>query len=126
MTKDLIRALETRYGGTIPFSRAAVLLGVSERVLLQKVVANEVLVLDHDGQYHFPTFQFVNGNIIPGLAGVLKAAKAPQEEVLSILLEKCFGDDTTYIDLLKAGITEVELNYLTETLEAFFQGDLAP
>ena len=126
MVEALLRKLETRYGGSIPFSRAAVLLRVSERVLLQKVVANEVLVLDHDNQYHFPMFQFVMGGIIPGLAGVLKSAKAPQEEVLSILLEECLGGDTTYVDLLKAGITEVELNYLTETLEVYFQGDLAP
>ena len=126
MTEALLRKLETRYGGSIPFSRAATLLRISERVLLQKVVANEVLVIDHDNQYHFPMFQFVNGKIIPGLSGVLKAAKAPQEEVLCILLEECIGGDSTYIDLLKAGITEVELNYLTETMEAYFQGDLAP
>lgn len=126
MTEALLRKLETRYGGSIPFSRAATLLRISERVLLQKVVANEVLVIDHDNQYHFPTFQFVNGGIIPGLSGVLKSAKAPQEEVLYLLLEECMGGDSTYIDVLKAGITEVELDYLTETLEAYFQGDLAP
>jgi hypothetical protein len=126
MIESLLRTLEARYGGSIPFARAATLLGVSERVLLQKVVAREVMVLDHDNQYHFPVFQFVNNGIIPGLSGILKSSKAPNEEVLSILLEKCLGDDSTYVDLLKSGITEVELNYLTETLEAYFQGDLAP
>jgi hypothetical protein len=125
LTEALIRKLETRYGGSVPFSRAATLLGVSERVLMQRMVAGEFLAVDHDNQFHFPMFQFTGRGMIRGLSQILKSAKAPTEEVLYLLLEE-FMDGHNPIDLLKEGITEVELNEVTETLEAYFNGDLAP
>lgn len=125
MTEALLRKLDGKYGGSIPFSRAATTLGISERVLMQRVVAGEVLAIDHDNQYHFPTFQFTSKGMIPGLGAILKHAKAPAEEVLDLLLEDFMNGDNP-IDLLKQGITEVELQVVTEAMDAYFNGDLAP
>lgn len=125
MTEALLRKLETRYGGSITFARAASVLGISERKLLEKVVAGEVLAIDHDNQYYFPMFQFKNNGIVPGLSGILKGVKAPSEEILDFLLEEFMNGDNP-IDLLRQGVTEVELEVIHEVLDSYFNKDLAP
>lgn len=125
MTEALLRKLGSHYGGSIPFARAATLLGISERVLMQRMVANEVLAIDFDNQFHFPMFQFHGMKVVPGLSSILKSFKAPPEEIVDILLEEFMGGKTP-VDLLREGITEVEMYALTEALTDYFKNDLAP
>lgn len=125
MSEAILHTLQANYGGTIPFARAATLLCISERALLQRLVNGEVLALDHLHQYHFPMFQFKGNGMIPGLSEILKVAKAPTEEVLDYLLDKSIGGLST-IDLLREGITEAELHALIEEIEDFYTHDLAP
>lgn len=125
MTEELIRRLQAHHGGTIPFARAATLLGISERVLMQRMVASEVLAIDFDNQYHFPMFQFHGMKVVPGLSHILKSFTAPPEEIVDILLEEFMGGKTP-VDLLREGITEVEMHALTEALTDYFKSDFAP
>lgn len=125
MTEALLRKLDAHHGGSIPFARAATLLGISERVLMQRMVAGEVLAIDFDNQYHFPMFQFHGLRVVPGLSHILKSFKAPPEEIVNMLLEE-FMNGMSPVDLLKEGITEAEMHAVTETLTAYFNGDLAP
>lgn len=112
--------LETLHGGSISFAQAATRLGVSERVLMQKMVSGEVIAADCDDRYMFPQFQFKNGGMLPGLQTVLKkCVKADPEWLLSFLWRPVVGD-LSAVDMLLAGVTEIELYALVALAEEEF------
>lgn len=120
---NLREILETMHGGCIPFAMAATRLNVSERVLMQKMVSNEVIAVDCDNRYMFPQFQFKNGGMLPGLPALLKACKnADPEWILSFLWRKLPGD-LSAVDMLLAGVTEIELYALISLAEEEFGTD---
>lgn len=125
MLEALFRTIESTQRGFVNFDRAAVLLDIPARKLMRKMVAGEVLYLDYKDEYFFPAFQFYNGGLRPGLASLLRSAKAPMSEIVAFFTVK-FYNDQSIIDLLCAGITEMELAHVTDTMAAYFNGDLAP
>lgn len=124
---NLREKLETMHGGSCSFAHAAVRLNVSERVLMQKMVSNDVIAVDCDGRYMFPIFQFkdngIGGDMLPGLPTLLrKCVNADPEWILNFLWRPVVGD-LSAVDMLLAGVTEIELYALIALAEEEFGTD---
>ncbi len=120
---SLQEKLETLHGGCISFAHAATRLGVSERVLMQKMVSGEVIAVDCDNRYMFPQFQFKDGGMLPGFITILKkCVNADPEWILNFLWKPVVGD-LSAVDMLLAGVTEIELYALIALAEEEFGTD---
>lgn len=120
---NLREKLETMHGGSCSFAHAAVRLNVSERVLMQKMVSNDVIAVDCDGRYMFPQFQFKDSGMLPGFITILKkCVNADPEWILNFLWRPVVGD-LSAVDMLLAGVTEIELYALIALAEEEFGTD---
>ena len=84
------------------------LLGVTRETIRKKVDRKQLLALPKGGDRVFPTFQFREGDVLPGLAEVLRALDTDSPFVaLSFLISKSsdFGGKSA-CELLQAGEME--------------------
>lgn len=119
----LLEKLETLNGGSISFSQASKRLGISERELMQKMVAGQVIGVDCDDRYQFPQFQFKGTGLTPGFSEVLsKCVNADPEWVFRFFTEET-ANGLSPADMLVAGVTEIEMYALIAMAEAEFGVD---
>jgi hypothetical protein len=119
MSKEFLKNLETKYGGCVSIAQAALLLQLSERQLMQAMVAGAVIAADCDNRYMFPVFQFKGGQILPGLTSLLSHTKGATPEEIMEFLWNPLGE-LTPIDMLLAGPTEVEMFEMTNAAMGWF------
>lgn len=94
-------------GGLLTLEQVADELKEDKRIIEYQRKLGELVAVDVNGEYQYPTWQFQDGKLLPGLDRVLAALKendaTPWTKIIFMTTENAGFDGRTPLDCLKSG-----------------------